>query len=139
MDRDIVGYKLIGKLVVPCFDILEWARWYETADRVVGKTQVGPLTVSTVFLGLDHGWGKRSRFFETMVFGDRTKMVELVPGKKRLFRSTPGNYEVRYETWAEAEAGHQTACAWAQEQLDKLEIDFASGRTPRQTTDRSGA
>jgi hypothetical protein len=58
--------------LVPCDDLMEWARWYEKADRHVGKTTVGRTYISTVFLGLDHGWGDGVPvIFETMVFGGK--------------------------------------------------------------------
>ena len=109
-----------GKLVVPVEDTIEWATWYENAkeERIVGSTHVGPLHVSTVFLGIDHGWGDKPRWFETMIFGDRDVMWRL--GRhKRLFRTTL-DYQRRYETWKEAEIGHKESCAWAQEYLDQL-------------------
>jgi hypothetical protein len=49
------------------------------------------ILVSTVFLGLDHGWGddEDPLLFETMVFGG------------------PNDQDcIRYTTWAEAERGH---------------------------------
>jgi len=84
-------YKLNGRELVPCDNVLDWARWFETADRHVAETIVGDARVSTVFLGLDHGFGNCDQpiVFETMVFG--------------------GNNDgacQRYSTWAEAEAGH---------------------------------
>jgi hypothetical protein len=113
-------YKLVGKLVVPCTNIVEWGLAFENGNRQVGRSQIGPLTVSTVFLGLDHGWGGKSLFFETKIFGDRDRMLE-INGRKRLFRSEMP-YTARYETWDEAEKGHKAACRWAQMQLDKLDF-----------------
>ena len=120
--RGHIQGKLIGRLVVPVDDVIEWALWYESAHQecIVGKTEIGPLTVSTVFLGLDNGWGGKSLWFETMIFGARDHMVELAPGRKRLFRTTL-DYQRRYETWGEAEIGHREACAWAQDYLDKID------------------
>ncbi len=59
-------------------------------DRRVALTQVAPgVKVSTVFLELDHGFGDKPLWFESMCFGG------------------PLAYECeRYETWDEAEAGH---------------------------------
>ena len=79
---------------------------------------MGPLHVSTVFLGIDHGWGDKPRWFETMIFGDRDVMWSL-GGRNRLLRTTL-DYQQRYATWQEAEIGHREACAWAQAYLDKL-------------------
>lgn len=61
---------LVDKKVVPCFDLIEWAKWNELANRRVANTDIGNARVSTVFLGLDHSWlpGK-PLWFETMVFG----------------------------------------------------------------------
>jgi hypothetical protein len=60
---------LRGKTPVAVNDAVEWAGWFKTADRTVAKTKVGDATVSTVFLGLDHGFSGRVLLFETMVFG----------------------------------------------------------------------
>lgn len=55
---------------VPVDDILEWGRWFETADRHIGKDTVGDVTISTVFLGIDHSYGTGPPvLFETMIFG----------------------------------------------------------------------
>ena len=36
-------WKLLGKLAVPCRDLMEWAHWFETANRHVAQTEVGPM------------------------------------------------------------------------------------------------
>jgi hypothetical protein len=56
----------------------------------VRLTVQGDVSVSTVFLGLDHNFGEGGAplLFETMVFG------------------LPGEDCRRYSTWAEAEEGH---------------------------------
>lgn len=80
---------------VPVLDMLEWARMYEDqAKRRVAFTDVGKgLTVSTVFLGIDHGFGNGVPIlFETMAFDARGDLDSCTR---------------RYGTWAEAEAGHQ--------------------------------
>jgi len=79
--------------LVPCEDLLTWARWFDTADRVVAQTELpNGYFVSTVFLGLDHNFLRGPPLvFETMVFPD---------GEQR-----------RYGTWAEAEAGHAIVVA----------------------------
>lgn len=55
----------------PTCDMLEWAVWYETADRNVDQTKVGAkVKVSTVFVGLDHAHNTGPPLlWETMVFG----------------------------------------------------------------------
>jgi hypothetical protein len=55
---------------VPCKDIMEWGKWFETADRCVAKEMIGHVRVSTVFLGIDHNFdGGAPLLFETMIFG----------------------------------------------------------------------
>lgn len=84
-------YILNGKEAVICNDLLKWGKWFETADRTVKKTEVGDAEVSTVFLGLDHNFGRgEPLLFETMVFGGEHD----------------GDQD-RYSTWEEAEKGHE--------------------------------
>lgn len=106
---DTGKYTLKGHEAVPCEDICKWSEWLESADRHVGKTDIGipawkfwlgrilkikhwePTRISTVFLGLDHSFGDGPpMLFETMIFGG----------------SLDGEQE-RYSTWDEAEAGHK--------------------------------
>ena len=85
---------LEGHDPIPCNDLLEWGRWFETADRRVAETTIGDYWVSTVFLGLDHSFGGAvPLLFETMVF-KKGSSIDL-DGK-------------RYTFWDEAEAGHNT-------------------------------
>lgn len=65
-------FKLDRHTPVPCQDPLEWAAWYETADRRVAETWVGKTRISTVFLGLNYSLFDTDPdpiLFETMVFG----------------------------------------------------------------------
>jgi hypothetical protein len=83
-------YILIGQSVVLEPDLLTWCEWFETADRIVFQTEIPGGIVSTVFLGLDHQWGKGPPLlFETMVFRD----------------GEAGDC-YRCSTWLEAEAQH---------------------------------
>lgn len=90
-----IHYILNDKEPVPVDDVLEWAKWYSTADseRQVALTvmDIGE-EVSTVFTGLDYWFldDGPALLFETMVFG--------------------GNFDGKqwwYSTWTEAEAGHR--------------------------------
>ena len=99
---------LQGKVAVPATPH-EWAKWYETAERHVGKVEKDGVMVSTVFLGLNHAWepNEPPKLFETMIFGGEHDQ-----------------YQERCSTWGEAEIMHKTACAlaWpdaAQEQGEK--------------------
>jgi hypothetical protein len=81
---------------------IEWGLWFGRPGtqqaRIVGRTTVGPLVVSTVFLGLDHGWLREGPpiVFETMIFGGTDEYCE------------------RYATRAQAEAGHAEAVRLAE-------------------------
>ncbi len=80
---------------VPCHDLLEWARWLETAERHVGNDRIGDVHVSTVFLGLDHSFGRPVPIlWETMIFGGEHDQ-----------------YQERYSSQEDALAGHARACA----------------------------
>jgi hypothetical protein len=91
--------KLENRQIIPC-TLTEWATWDpEHAKRIIGRHETETHLVSTVFLGLDHGWiGLRPVWFETMIF-DKTQLGDVI-------------YEERYSTLDEAEQGHQAAIAW---------------------------
>jgi hypothetical protein len=62
---------------VPATGLLSWARWLEEYERHVADDQIGEARVSTVFLGLGHGWHflqsnpltYKPVLWETMIFG----------------------------------------------------------------------
>lgn len=83
-------YILKGTDAVPA-TLMEWAEWFETAERRVARTEVRPgIVVSTVFLGVNHRFSDGPlQIFETMTF---------VNGEE--------DFCDRYATWAEAELGH---------------------------------
>jgi hypothetical protein len=89
-----MNYILDGKKPVPEPNILKWAIWMEAADRhVVQDYLLDGVNVSTIFLGLDYGFGYNDHlFFETMIFG-----------------GDHDGYQERYSTWEEAEEGHKKA------------------------------
>ena len=90
-------FVLDGHLPVRCENVIEWGKWFETADRKVAKTENEGVQVSTVFLGSNHNWGDGPPLlFETMIFGGKHD----------------GDQE-RYSTREEAEAGHALMCARA--------------------------
>lgn len=114
----IQRYTLIGKLPVPCRDLLEWGFWLETADRHVARTNVGCLWVSTVFLGLDHSFGSgEPLLFETIVFnGDEVESQD------------------RCSTWDEAERHHAEAVAEAERRMAAIGgVAGWEGRPPPST------
>ena len=89
-------YILDGHKAVPV-DLMTWARWFEKADRHVASTTQKDTRVSTVFLCLDHQFGKgRPMLFETMIFGGEHDQ-----------------FQERCSTWDEAEQMHKRACQMA--------------------------
>lgn len=89
-------YILKGKTPVVEHDVLRWGRWMENQEnRRVAFTEQHGVHVSTVFLGLDHGWGLgRVVLFETMA----------------LFDVESWEIQERCSTWKEAEAQHTRVC-----------------------------
>lgn len=79
--------------------LTEWSKFYEEKNRHVAKSYYQRhgkrIWVSTVFLGLDHGFDGVPLFFETMVFEVAgTKLGHDI-------------YCDRYSTYDEAKEGHQ--------------------------------
>jgi len=73
---------------------------------------VGPFLVSTVFLGIDHNWGGGPPLiFETMIFNQG-------PESERPWHE---EYQERYSTWEQAEAGHARAVLEAKRLLEEGE------------------
>jgi len=88
-------YILVGREPVKYDDLEEWARWLEKANRIVARDKTPGVTVSTVFLGLDHrfrGDVGPPLLFETMIFG-----------------GPHDEYQERCSTWEEAEEQHAIA------------------------------
>lgn len=101
-------YILKGKKVIPVEDVLEWGKWFETAERIVKQeTLPNGMFVSTVFLGLDHNFGgSKPLVFETMVFDTNVKTTYKIGDVER--ESIGEEVETnRYSTWGQAEAGHK--------------------------------
>lgn len=85
---------LSGKDAVPVDSLLVWGQWFEKFDRRIAWDEVGSVTVSTVFIGLDHQFGDGPPLlFETLVSGG----------------TLDGGMD-RYSTWDEAAAGHVAMC-----------------------------
>jgi hypothetical protein len=131
--RHIVGYKLIGRLPVPVEDLFEWASWFETSDvkRIVAKTEVGPLLVSTIFMAIDYNFSGRGDpiLFETMVFGGQAPQI--IDGRD--LGDWSENYCDRYSTWDEAEKGHAVAVEWAREKVRQATEMLALPASPEES------
>jgi hypothetical protein len=85
---------------VPERNFLKWAMWLEFShlspdkdNRIIAKDYIGEVHISTVFLGLDHGWdGGKPLLWETMIFG-----------------GDHDSYQRRYTSREDAEEGHRAA------------------------------
>jgi len=100
---------LVDKKVIEEPDLYVWGRWMEQRDaRRVARTELeNGVVISTVFLGLDHNFGEGPPLlFETMVFLSNSNGGE--------------DYMERYETYAQAEAGHEKA---VKKYVDKISED----------------
>ena len=96
--------------VVETEDLMAWAMWFERNDekRRVAWDSISGFIVSTIFMGINHGHGRRPIWFETMVFREGI-------GDRQLCGSID---QARYSTWNEAVEGHAKIC----EQVRKGEI-----------------
>lgn len=99
-------YALLESRKVRVVDFEEFcanAKFFEDiTTRTVSKTAIGDISISTVFLGINHGFNGEDAWFETMVFGGEHN-----------------EYQERYETWADAEAGHEKAVELVRRSLKK--------------------
>ncbi len=84
---------------VPC-SLLEWGELIRDIEkRRVAYDNVNGDTVSTVFLGIDHGFEDKKLLFETMIFKAKRSL----------------DYCERYSTWDEAFEGHNKAIEWVKD------------------------
>jgi hypothetical protein len=98
-----IFYRLENRRPVPCNDYGEWARVFEEpADRHVAATEVGGMTISTIFTAIDLAIlpGAPPELFETKIFGGI-------------------DYLERCATWEQAEAQHAAAVAFARRWADQ--------------------
>jgi hypothetical protein len=89
-------YRLVNKRPVPCTRD-EWIKSLRNErERIVKQTEIGPIFVSTIFLGSDHNFSDEGPplLFETMVFD-----------------GNEDDYQTRQTTWDEAIAEHDRVCA----------------------------
>jgi len=93
----------------------EWGRAFENDDtRRVAFDELAPgITVSTIFLGLDHNhFGKGPPLlFETMTFDDYD-----------------GGEQYRYSTWDQAVEGHRLVCENLKARLHPLPEPETNGK-----------
>lgn len=92
-------------------EVLKWSEWHAAnrANCIVAQTEVSPgVCVSTVFLAINHSFLPDTDpiLFETMVFDDYEE----------------GQIQIRYRTWAEAQAGHDETVAKLKTKLQDRKI-----------------
>lgn len=77
-------------------DFLKWHKCFKDGEkRRVAKTELpNGITIVTVFLGMDYGWGGEPLLFETMVLGPSGNDTRVCH---------------KYSTWDEALNGHNRA------------------------------
>jgi hypothetical protein len=101
-------------------DLLKWGRWFETGERQVAQDEIGEVMVSTVFLGIDHGFGfligkgGPPILWETMVFG--APEPRQLFGRERMVHPDLGEAfdalsQRRYASRVEALQGHAEVVA----------------------------
>jgi hypothetical protein len=105
-------YVLQGKLAVPEPDATKWAIWteqsYANGEHWVARDRIGGVSISTIFLGMDHNFvpGELPILFETMIF-----------------RGGASDETFRCGTWEEAEAQHVEAVAMVRQEIkDKVNL-----------------
>jgi len=94
-----------GRPLFLCEDVMVWGEWFETASRVVARTVIGEVCISTIFLGLDHNWEPDGPpiLWETIIFG-----------------GPHDQYEDRYSTLEDAVAGHARVVAFCRPKASVL-------------------
>lgn len=113
MINKIVGasifYILENKTPVPAAGIEAWSKWFYAADRHVDETILGPLRVSTVFMGVNvSSPNNPPKLFETVIFDTRNDPYDEV-------------YKERCATWSEAKEAHARAVAHAMTLLKRTD------------------
>lgn len=95
-------YILDGDQIRGTDDLLEWSRWCETASRQIAFDEIASTRISTVFLGIDYGFGEGEPIlFETMIFG-----------------GAENGYQERYTIKELALAGHRDAVKRVRESMN---------------------
>lgn len=95
------NYVLDGKAPRKTTSREEFGKFMASDARIVAKTAIDGVMISTVFLGLDQSFGQCDPplLFETMVFGGRHDQ-----------------YQDRCSTWSEAETMHNHVVKMVEEE-----------------------
>jgi hypothetical protein len=99
---------------VPEPDLLKWGKWLQTTKRSVARTEIPgdddkpDVSVSTVFLGLDHSFASyqpSEGVWETFNEGGYKPVL----WETMIFGGSHDQYQERYTSYADAVAGHEKA------------------------------
>ena len=122
-----VHYILKNGIAMPTYDRNEWLKQFGNADlRRVALTEIHHHTVSTVFLGIDHGLG-RSEFpvlFETMVFKGEHSLKTVDDGQSVAFQDEATQEwrdMQRYSFYGDAIQGHHETVRAIEKQFGELQ------------------
>jgi hypothetical protein len=88
-------------------DLIKWATWYETADRVLAHDDLAnEICVATLFLGVNFNFAPLGPplLWETTVSDTKGRRLEQRPALVRLLDEQ--NVSMRYATREQAMAGH---------------------------------
>lgn len=100
-------------------DVVEWGKWFQTAERRIAYYQRDGYWVSTVFIGINNNFGWRGPpvLFETMAFDDVREIRKSPAG--RLYKSRGDEMTCeRYSTKDDALIGHERIVKALNERLD---------------------
>jgi hypothetical protein len=82
-------------------ELMDWATRPRKYRRVLGDHVIG-YWISTIWLGLDHTFGRDKLIFETMIWAPDDSIL---------------NYQERYSTEVAARLGHCDAITWVRERF----------------------
>jgi hypothetical protein len=96
----LVQYVIEGGRPVPARDTVDWCLFFEApSNRRVRSTRLPGVWVSTVFLGLDHGFGRGAPvLWETMVFVEKDLPWDEIHEQQRRYSSRRAAVEGHDET-----------------------------------------
>ena len=127
--------------VVPC-SLREWCETFE-ASRQVADTETRFYRVSTVFLGLNHGFHGDGPpiVFETMTFEQESSVDDSGEHLIRYNRSVDGDLRAfdRYASWDDAMTGHEAIVGRINRWEATAEAVAPINRLPRLRSGKKGA
>jgi hypothetical protein len=123
--KALTKWKEIDGEPVRARSLLDWAYWFQHAERNLARTVVEDAMVSTVFLGIDHSWGMGpfSILYESMIFAEHDEEID--------------NDMRRYSTRAEALVGHREMVKMLEQRYGAVAIEKIQGEEDEQAQARN--